>query len=714
VSSSVEALEAPRDRSDARLRVLAWAVFVLSMVGGFTSLYLDARTGRLDNDLWLLPFFAYPIVGLILATRLPHNPLGWLMSVAALGFMNPLESWAYSVVGGHGGSVRSAEIAMGISSPTWVLFIGLSGFMLLLFPDGHLPSRRWRWFAWACGVGLALLGALMLLGPTTFADSGLPQLRNPFHVGAVSAVEGPLLLLVIFAPAIVVGGAIGLIVRLRRTRDPVQRHQLRWVAWSAGVIAVAYLFAFVPNLIGLDGGSGWENILGTLAVMTFMLIPVTIGIGVLKYRLYDIDLVIRKTVIYAILALLIVGIGVLLAAVLVATAHILSSSVESGRLDLIIGVILGLLFAPLRRVATRIADRVVFGGRATPYEVLTEFGDRLAGTYAADDVLQRTAAVLGEGVGAARAAVWLLEGDELRPVATWTRATDEAASQMPDADDLRVEVRHQGELLGALSVAMPPNDPMDPTKEKLVRDLAHQAGLLLRNVRLVEDLRASRRRLVAAQDQERRRLERNIHDGAQQQLVALAVKARLARQLTERDPAKAADLLVQIEGETQTALEDLRDLARGIYPPLLADRGLVAAVEAQARKAPVPVTVHADAIGRFDQEAEAAAYFSILESLQNVAKYAAATRVDVEIRAADGQLRFEVADDGQGFDPSANGYGTGLQGIADRLGALDGMLIVESANGRGTRVSGRLPVTMPWGVEAAGGAGEPGTAELVR
>jgi signal transduction histidine kinase len=466
----------------------------------------------------------------------------------------------------------------------------------------------------------------------------------------------------------------------------VQRHQLRWVAWSAGVIAVAYVLAFVPNIIGVSSSSAsWDDILGTIAVMTFMLIPITIGIGVLKYRLFDIDIVIRKTVIYVILAALLVLIGVVVAWV---AGGLFASTFRGGRADLVAGVLIGLLFWPLRALATRIADRVVYRGRSTPYEVLSEFGDRLAGTYAADDVLPRTARVLAEGVGADRATVWLVSGDELEPVATWSREDAPAGG----VDGERVEVRHQGELLGALSVTMPANDPMDAARTKLVADLAAQAGLLLRNVGLVEDLRASRRRLVTAQDQERRRLERNIHDGAQQQLVALAVKARLARQLTQRDPAKAQELLEQIEGETQTALEDLRDLARGIYPPLLADRGLVAAVEAQARKAPLPVAVHADGVGRFDQEAEAAAYFSILESLQNVAKYAAASRVDVELRAADGHLDFEVADDGRGFDPSATGYGTGLQGIADRLGALDGSLLVDSAPGEGTRVTGRLPL----------------------
>jgi signal transduction histidine kinase len=205
--------------------------------------------------------------------------------------------------------------------------------------------------------------------------------------------------------------------------------------------------------------------------------------------------------------------------------------------------------------------------------------------------------------------------------------------------------------------------------------------------------------LVSAQDHERRHLERNIHDGAQQQLVALAVKARLARQLTERDPAKAGELLEQIEAETQTALEDLRDLARGIYPPLLADQGLAAALEAQARKSPVPVTVEdPDGVGRYQQEVEAAVYFSVLEALQNVAKHAGATAVTIEVEQQEAVLVFRVVDDGCGFEVNGAPSGTGLQGIADRLGALDGVLKVESTPGAGTTLTGSIPV------DAGGGA----------
>jgi signal transduction histidine kinase len=324
---------------------------------------------------------------------------------------------------------------------------------------------------------------------------------------------------------------------------------------------------------------------------------------------------------------------------------------------------------------------------------MSTFGGQLAGTYASEDVLPRTARVLGEGVGAERAEVRLAEGNELRTVATWS--TDAPARD----EDLLVEVRHQGEVLGALAVTMPANDPIDPNRQQLVRDLAAQAGLVLRNERLTRQLRgrldqlqAAQKRLVAAQDGERRRLERNIHDGAQQQLVALAVKARLARSLTERDPAKAAAMLEQIEAETQSALEDLRDLARGIYPPLLADKGLEAALVAQARKSPVPVDVEVDGIDRLPQDIEAAVYFSALEALQNTAKYANASRATVTLRRANGSLSFSVVDDGVGFDRDVTGYGTGLQGMADRLGALDGELEVTSRPGSGTIVTGRVPV----------------------
>jgi len=198
---------------------------------------------------------------------------------------------------------------------------------------------------------------------------------------------------------------------------------------------------------------------------------------------------------------------------------------------------------------------------------------------------------------------------------------------------LSVPVRHRGDLLGALAVTKPTNEPLTPAERELVNDLASQAGLVLRNVGLIAELRASCVRLVHAQDEERRRLERNLHDGAQQQLVALSVKVRLAQSLVGREDDRARGMLEEIQADSQSALEDLRDLARGIYPPLLADKGLAAALEAQARRSPVSVRIEPDGVGRYAPDIEAAVYFCTLEALQNVAKYAEASSATVRLQA---------------------------------------------------------------------------------
>jgi len=222
--------------------------------------------------------------------------------------------------------------------------------------------------------------------------------------------------------------------------------------------------------------------------------------------------------------------------------------------------------------------------------------------------------------------------------------------------------------------------------------MAAQAGLVLRNARLIEELKASRQRLVAAQDEERRKIERNLHDGVQQQLVALNVQLGLLGKVAVRDPTAIGEMAAALQSRTTEALDDLRDLARGIYPPLLADKGLGAALEAQARKAAVPTTVTTGEVGRYPQEIESAVYFSCLEALQNVAKYAQATRASIALADGDGTVRFTVTDDGHGFDPDTVSYGTGLQGIDDRLAAVGGSLRITSEPGRGTMVEGIVPV----------------------
>jgi signal transduction histidine kinase len=309
------------------------------------------------------------------------------------------------------------------------------------------------------------------------------------------------------------------------------------------------------------------------------------------------------------------------------------------------------------------------------------------------------AQILASGTGASSARVWLRFGEEFRPAASWPEngtvplvaMEDGGLGRFGEGED-GVEVRHLGELLGALSVTMPASDPMNPAKERLVRDLAAQAGLVLRNVRLIEELRDSRRRIVTAQDERAKQLERNLHDGAQQQLVALGVQLALARRLAERDAPEMAATFDSLQTAATDALENLRDLARGIYPPLLADKGLLVALEAQARKAALPVQVEGEGIARYPQEVEAAVYFCTLEALQNVAKYAKASSAHVRLSDEGGSITFEVADDGTGFDSERTSLGTGLQGMKDRLEALGGTLELRSRPGSGTTVTGSVPV----------------------
>ena len=340
-------------------------------------------------------------------------------------------------------------------------------------------------------------------------------------------------------------------------------------------------------------------------------------------------------------------------------------------------------------------------------QALSDFTGDMAGQLDLTEAVDRMVSVLAGATGADRSEAWIRVGAELRQAALWPHGSPPSAAialladgGLPpfDGASCTVAVQHGGELLGALSLTKPRNEPLSSTEDELLQHLASQAGLVLRNAALtadlqatIDELRASRRRLVEAQDAERRKIERNLHDGAQQQLVALMIQLGLLEESAD-DPVAVRELGPALKNGLRAALDDLRDLARGIYPPLLADQGLIPALQAQARKAPVPVDIEADGIGRYPQDAEAAVYFCTLEALQNIAKYAGACRATVRLSCADGGFQFSITDDGAGFDTASTRSGSGLQGMADRLAALGGVLDVRSQPGHGTTLSGKLPV----------------------
>jgi signal transduction histidine kinase len=693
--------------SETTARRLRWAGFIV--VTGIYSVGLGLSAVSGSPDLFGLATFAFPLMGLVILSRQPKNRIAWILLGIGLAWAVSVFTEGYARYGieAHPGWLPRPDLAAVVGSSLWAPPIGLMGiYLILLFPDGRLPSPRWRAVAWLGGIAIAGTITGIYLAPGTLGDVGYPNLRNPLGVEGLKPFTDVLVRVFVLLLALcVAASAVSLVLRYRRSRG-IERLQLKWLAATAGVVAG---LAGLANAVSVGTSwfgpktPGWVEVVQSLEVFSFLLIPTAIGFAVLKYRLYDIDVVINKAVLFAALAAFITAVYV---AIVVGIGSAIGLAEEPNlALSIVATAVVAVAFQPVRERLQRLSNRLVYGKRATPYEVLSDFASRMGSTYAAEDLLPRMARILAEGTGAKEATVWLTVGNELKPEATWPSDEPPAGVRLSEGElpeleaTLALPVHYRGELLGALSLTKPPRERLSPAEEKLARDLASQAGLVLRNVRLTEELlerlkelQASRQRIVAAQDEERRRLERNLHDGAQQQLVALQVQLRLVEQLVPRDADKALGLVRGVQDAARAALEDLRNLARGIYPPLLADQGLIAALTAQASRSPVPVTVLGGGAGRYRRDVESAVYFCTLEALNNVAKYADATAVTVRVSEDNGVVRFRIDDDGRGFDPRLARYGTGVQGMVDRLDALGGSLEISSEPGRGTSVEGVVPI----------------------
>ena len=651
-----------------------------------------------------------------LIVRRTGNPIGWIFAVMALGaglfFITSEYLINALVIGNDLPGTTAAAVAYNLTGAVQAAPLPL---VFLLFPTGAPATPRWRWVVrlWVVGAGLTLLWSLLRpneLWGDPRAEASVP---NPLGV----AGPGVRALLVVGGGCLLLTGILGIVsltLRFRRARGE-ERQQLRWLAFVAVLGLADLLLGFALNVVFGENGPAWVTTVNdwgwiVLLMLVAVGIPAAVTIAILKYRLYEIDVVINKTIVFGALALFITLVYV---AIVVGVGQLIGATGANPLLSIGATAVVSLAFQPARSRVQRFANRVVYGKRATPYEVLAQFSERVGGTYATEDVLPRTAHVIAEGTGAERAEIWLHVGDRLRRAAAWPVSDgvpplpmpDGALPEIPDVDRT-APVRHRDELLGAIAVAKPRGESLAPAETKLLDDLAGQAGLVLSNVRLTADLearleeisrraaelRASRQRIVAAQDEERRRLERNIHDGAQQHLVALAVKLRLAKDLLSKDAERARTMLGELREEVDEASDTLNALSLGIYPPLLEEQGIGPALAAQYQRAKLPVRFHTDGTRRYPIETEAAVYFCVLEALQNASKYAGAPSIEVRFAEQDGALTFEVHDDGAGFDVGTTQGGTGLQGMRDRLSVLGGDVWIGSEPGRGTTVRGRVPL----------------------
>ena len=560
---------------------------------------------------------------------------------------------------------------------------------LLLFPDGRPPSAKWRWVARGeiAAVALATLGNILLFHPWTTAPI------NTYDTAFGTVVE--LLLIVVVVAALV--SVASLVVRYRRS-SAIVRRQIGWIAVGGAVYAIAQVIRYA-----IWGGVGeapskesFASLTSLLGLIPLALLILSFWVAITKYRLYDLDRVISKSVTYLGLVAVITG----LFALVVAVPTLVLGRSDDGRPNLVLALVatavVAVLFEPLRARLQRWANRLVYGHRSSPHEVLSQVTSRLADSGpdgGADDL----ARVLAQGTGATLAVVWLRDGELIEPLGSWS--VDGALPSAPIradslADDRTVvaPVRHGDDVLGDVSITKPRDDPPTPADRELLADVASGAGLMLRNVILnrqleqrARDVRESRLRLISAQDAERHRLERDLHDGAQQQVVALKVKLGIAKTLAEREGAEQVAALVSgLAEETQQAVDALRAIAHGIYPPLLEAEGLEVALRAVERTSSSRLSVSAAGVGRYERHVEETAYFCVLEAVER-SRMAGATKVDVSVADVAGVLVIEIAYAGWLGDAD-------LTAVSDRVDAFDGTTTVDTAADGTTRVSCRLPV----------------------
>lgn len=677
----------------ARTDRIVFTASVLSMllVAGTAVLFaLDGLFGSdpVSNALILAAIGSYVVVGGSIARRLPRNACGWLLMLIGAGLAGGLFTDALSTIAVREHRDTIAAWAMFVNA--WLLpATVLPGIVLYLvvFPTGRPPSPRWR--PLLIGVlALAVAGVVV----STVQPFEVAGIENPFAIGAIASATSTLLVAILFgfigAAAM---GVTSVVVRFRSAPAP-ERQQLRWLA----VVALASLMLLVGSIsFGALGLHQIGDPLGVVFLLMLILgLPLSAYVALRRHHLYGIEVVANRSLVYGSLAALITATY----AVIVAGAGALvgGGGDRSNVLAAVAStVVAALVFQPARRRAQRLADRLIYGDRASPYELVSTFTERLDAA-SLNDVLPQMAELVAQGTGAQAVRIWLRSGVALRAAAGWPADTRQSSPVPLDHDELpkllegAFPIRHRGHLLGAITVEMPPQEPMTPVTEQLIGDLSAQAGLVLRNVSLVEELQLSRQRLVSSQDEERRRLERDLHDGAQQRLVALSVELRMARtQATASGDAELSTRLDTAADELAQSLAELRELARGIHPAILTQNGLGAALRSLAERSSVPVELRCVPEGRFVPEVEATTYFLVSEALANVAKHAGASQAFVAVRRGADRLDIEVTDDGNG-GASMNG-GSGLRGLADRVGAVGGRMNVRSQPGAGTTVHAEIP-----------------------
>jgi signal transduction histidine kinase len=604
----------------------------------------------------------------ILFRRKPRDPIALYVSfyllvygVVAAGPLGTLE-----------GSRRMTESlairaeAVLLTTPTITLF--------LIFPTGHFVPR---WTRWVPVLSLVWIGA------------GFELISHPPAAFDLWSLAGVLVSLLTWTSV----AFYGLIYRYRRVSNLVERQQTKWVVFGMAIFLVLTAITMVPYLITQAAPRGtpqplWALVLGPMWWLSLNCLPLSLAIAVMRYHLFDIDILIHRALVYGTLTAITVGLYVLivgfLASLFQTTVHPIIAFIATG--------LVAVIFQPLRERLQRGVNRLIYGERDDPYAVLSRLGERLKSTLAPDAVLPAIVETVAHALKLPYVAIEMMTADD-RPQ-TAAIYPPSAIGGLP-AGVVRLPLSYQGEQIGELALApRAPNEPFTPAERRLLENIAHQAGVAAHNVRLTADLQRSRERLVAAREEERRRLRRDLHDGLGPALASLTLKLDAARNQLKRDPDAADQLLAELKAQTQTAIVDIRRLVYDLRPPALDELGLVSAIREQAARYStngLTVTTEApEAWPSLPAAVEVAAYRIASEALTNVVNHARARHCAVRF-SIDDALTLEIVDDGRGLPADARS-GVGLTSMRERAAELGGTCVIERVSTGGTRVMARLPV----------------------
>ncbi len=647
----------------------AWAVLAAAgaaVVAALAAVALLTATGS-----WGLPSAAQTPIDATIALAYP--PMGALVVLRGRGSRAPglvmlvagvaaaVTALAAALASAAEEATLGARLAAQVSGTTWVPgFLTLLTLLPLTFPDGLLPGRAWRVLAWLTATGIALATAAVALFPEPV--QGRVRLDEPVVSEPVAQLLLPVAVVLLAAGGI--GGLVNLVLRLVRSRGLVRRQVVVLLAAAAVLVADVLLQPVLPAP---------ADVLSQ--VLAVALVPVAVGVAVTRHRLYDLDVAVRRS-------LAGLSLAVCLAGLYVATFVLLDAAL-GGRTAVASGLAAGLtgvLVLPLGTRLTRGVDRLFYGDRADRYAVLSAFSATLRERL---DIAEVPQAVCDAVVASLRLSSAELVVDARR----------RASAGTPTGPATRLPLRHRGEVVGTVTVTPRPGEgALDERDAELVAALADSAAPAVAALRLTDSLQDAREQLVAAREEERRRVRRDLHDGVGAALAGLRLQLDSARDLVT-EPL-AGKLLDAASDGLAEAVRDVRQVTDDLRPPALDDLGLAASIEGLARRLRTPglrVDVDAGPLPALPAAVDVAGYRIAAEALANAATHARAGRVVVDLRAEDGELLLTVTDDGRGLPPVPRAGGLGLASMRQRAEEIGGRCTIES-DGDGTRVSVALPL----------------------